>query len=912
MIKNLWLIILLFFAVCYKSQTIQLKGNIADTASKQSLPNVVLMAIKFTDSTLVNFTRTNINGIFKPITLPVDTYIVIISHPNFNDKTYLLVPTKNDTVFNFKNIVLPPKSVELSEVEIIAFKDKMYYKGDTLQFTADSFKVRPNATVEDLLKKLPGVKVDAAGKITIQGKTVDQVLVDGDEFFGSDPTIATKNLNANTIETVQVFEKKNENTESGDEMVKVVNLKLKEDSKKGYFGKVNAASDFTKFYEGELLANKFKKQQKISLFGLAANTPKNAFAWGDANKFGLNNESGMNYNEETNSWQGNQNNGTGIPQTLKSGFYFNDKFRKNIKLNTDYTFNNNQLTAGSETNNQFFLNDTSYSNKQQLTSTSLNQSHNFNFKLSTKIDSLTTLIIKPFLNYSTNSIKNLQVDEFYSSEDDLTRSTSIFNASTSFNTSANLNLTVERKFFKKDRQLNIYYKPDYYNSQTNTQLITDFVYQNNQLPNKTLLQSRKQLNNKIVQDAIIQFTEPLSKKFKLDNIYEIMYTKNTNNRGTLDKDTLGNDILNTTQSNNFDNTRILNRFLTKLIYDVKKYRFSVAAAYRNLQQQNINITTGQKLNQTFQFIVPSASAMFRINQGSNLSINYQASATPPDIMKLQPIVDNTDPNRINIGNPNLKPSFNNNVNINYYFYKGISDVNFYGGLNLNSTNNQISTITSFDSQGKATSQPINVDGNYYSNLYLGGGFPVFKRLFKINYNLSGSHSNNVSFINAQINNQQNSSINPSLSFEKDADKFDVSIGGDYTYNLPVSQINKETNQPYYTYGLQGRFNIKLTKKFNIETDANYTNNGNRAVGYNLNFIIWNAAIRETFLKTENLIVGFEANDILNQNISNTRNVFGNQITDTKTQIIKRFFLARIVYKFTSQKTKENSNELEMD
>ena len=202
--KKILTLLFLLFCIFAKTQTIRVSGNTNDTATKQGLPNVLLMILKFKDSSLVNYTRSNKEGVFKSLKIPLDTYLVILSHPNFSDKTYLLVPSPKDSVFNFKNVILPPKSVSLKEVEIIAPKEKSYYKGDTLIFTADSFKTRPNATVEDLLKKLPGVRVDAAGKITIQGKEVDQVLVDGDEFFGSDPTIATRNLNASSIENVQI------------------------------------------------------------------------------------------------------------------------------------------------------------------------------------------------------------------------------------------------------------------------------------------------------------------------------------------------------------------------------------------------------------------------------------------------------------------------------------------------------------------------------------------------------------------------------------------------------------------------------------------------------------------------------------------------------------------------------------
>ena len=206
----------MFLCSGIKAQEIKLRGNIQDTTSGGLMNNSVLMVTKFKDSTLVNYSRADKKGFFNPIKVPVDTYLVLISNSNFSDKTYLLVPNKGDTAYNFKNVVLPPKSILLNEVEIVAHRDKMYYKGDTLMFTADSFKLKQEATVEDLLKKLPGVKVDAKGKITVQGKEVSQVLVDGDEFFGSYPTIATKNLNANAVETVQVYEKKNEDTERKD------------------------------------------------------------------------------------------------------------------------------------------------------------------------------------------------------------------------------------------------------------------------------------------------------------------------------------------------------------------------------------------------------------------------------------------------------------------------------------------------------------------------------------------------------------------------------------------------------------------------------------------------------------------------------------------------------------------------
>lgn len=907
--RKLPVLLFLFFSLFSKAQTLRLSGNIKDTANSQALPNVLMMAVKFKDSTLVGFSRTNTSGLFNPVKIPLDTYIVILSHPNFNDKTYLLVPSKTDSVFNFKNVILPPKSIALNEVEIIAYKEKSYYRGDTLIFTADSFKTAPNATVEDLLKKLPGVKVDANGKITIQGKEVDQVLVDGDEFFGSDPTIATRNLNATAIENVQVYEKKNENTAEGQaETVKVLNLKMKDDAKKGYFGKVAVSSDFNKFYENDLLLNKFKGNRKISVFGLLTNTPKQAFNGNETDKYGLSGEQNWSYNDETGSWTNNSSTGTGIPQTIKSGFYFNDKLSKKTKINTDYTFNQNNLVAGSETNTQFFLEDTSYTNSRILNNNSKNQNHTFNFRVTHKLDSLTELTIIPKIKYNTSDNTSLQTDKFISRDNELTRETSISTTNKLTNTDVNTTVRLNRNFLKKDRTLSLTYQPVYNQRNSITNLNTGFVYYRNQLPDSSSAQKRTQDNFKLEHNASAVYVEPLNKKLKTEISYSFVYNFNSNNRKTYDFGGNDYDIFNQTLSNDFENRRMTNRAGAKLIYDVRKYRISIGSNFRNVQQENVNITTRQKLYLNVNNILPLASFNYRIRQSANLTVNYTTSSRQPELQQMQPVVDNSDPNRISVGNPDLKPTFSNNVNINYYTYKGISDNNFYAGGNVSNTNNQISYATSYDSLGKAITQPINIDGNYSANGYLGGGFPVLKRFMKIYYNMNASHSNNVSYVNNARNISQNTSIGPNLTFEKNTDKLNVNITGGYDYNIPKSNISTLSNQPYYSYNIEGTFFMKLPGKIIFSGEGHYTNNGNRTPGYNLNYFILNASIGKMFLKTENLVITLNANDILNQNINNQRYITSNQIVDTKTQVIKRYFLLKVLYKFNNQKTKVEEND----
>lgn len=887
-----------------------IKGQVIDTSAKQGLPKALLMVIRYQDSSLVGYTRSDDRGIINPIRVPRDTFFVIVSHPKFSDQTYFLVPAPGDSVYNFGKVVLPPKSVTLNEVLVVANKERVYYKGDTLVFNADSFKTKANATVEDLLKKLPGVRVDAKGKITVQGKQVDQVLVDGDEFFGTDPTAATKNLNANTVETVQVFEKKNENTDSQDETVKVLNLKLKEDAKKGYFGKVSAAGDYHPFYEGELLVNRFRKSQKVSVFALGSNTPRQGFDWGDADKYGLNNEYAWNYDEENDTWMSNgDNQRDGIPQVLKTGFYFNDKISKNTKINADYTYNNRLMNTYKEQYTQFFFSDTSYNNSQINTGRKTNQSHQFNLRITQKLDSLTELTISPRAKISDGSNRSIQEDNFYTAENVFTRQTYINSRSVNYVSDMGGRLKLERRFKKKDRFLSIIYNTGALSDRANGFLRTDYTAINKGLTSSSVLdQKRTSLNEKRDNNASITYTEPLTKKIKIELGYEFTHNFQDVNRKTLDNIGFGYDLENTNQSNNFRNTRTVNRLSSKFIYEVKKYKLALGSRFRQIDQKNVNLTNNQSLQLTVQNVLPFINWRYRFNQGTSLSIDYNTNANQPDVKQLQPVADNSDPNRIFQGNPALKPSFGNSFRVNFYTYKGISDQNFYMNGNFSNTYNAITNTLIYDSIGRAISQPVNVNGNYFANMYMGGGTPIFKEFMKIYLNLNSSVNNNVSFVNGQRNVTRNINTGTSLNLEKQEEKYEIGMGAEYEYNIPSSSISNNSNQPFSTYGFSGNMSIKLPKKFVLESDATYSKNNQRADGYNIAFVVWNASISKTLLKSENLVLSLLAYDILNQNINNTRNVMDNRIVDTRATIIRQYFLAKVLFKFNSQKTKEEDNE----
>ena len=886
-----------------------ISGNVQDTVSKTPTKNAVAMAIRIKDSVLVAHTRTDEKGFFTLTNLPIDTLQIIISDSKFAEQSYYVFGSASNFEFDFGKIILPSKSQQLGEVIIYAFKDPVYYKGDTLIYTADSFKVKPNATVEDLLRKLPGIKVDATGKITSQGKEVSQVLVDGDEFFGSDPTVATKNLAANGVESVQVYEKKNENATDGEEeTTQVMNLKLKDEAKKGYFGKISGASDFQNFYEGELLANKFKNAQKISVFALGSNTPRSSFGWGDMYKYGLDNESNMQSNEEGDMyWGNNSNQNNGVPQTIKSGFYYTDKITKKTKLGVNYTYNNNQLSASGSNKSQYFLRDSNYVTDNTNLNSQKSEGHSINFKLTQTLDSLTELEIEPKFKLNKSKQNNNQLTAFFDSKDTLVRHTNVLNANDATGYNINTTAKLTHKFKNRDRLFRMNYNLMIDDNKSDGLLKSYNSFYNTIIPNDTINQKKINTSYSQVHNATLVYTEPLTKKIKLEFDYLFNYTTSKQSKKAQDYTNGEYTSYNSLLTNDFETVKMTNRFGLKFIHETKKQSFNAGTRIRNVDIANTNIVSNKIVKQSVNNVLPFLGYTYRFSQSTRFNFKYTTTSSQPSVNQLQPIPDNSNPNQIILGNSGLLPFFNHNLNASFNSYKPISGKYVWSSVNYSSTNNAFANSVTYDSLGRTVSQTVNVNGNYNIGAYIGGGIPFFSRVLSVSPSANGSYNSYSSFINQQKNITKTLNVSGGLTLEVNIDTLVFTLGYNYDYNDPSSSLSTSSNKPYSQQEFDASFMLKLPFKILLQTDAKYVINSQRTIGYNLNYVVWNASLGKSFLKNENLILEFEGNDILNQNISNTRTVQDNVITDNKTNIISRYFLLKLTYKFNSTKTKDTDD-----
>lgn len=895
------------------------KGTVYDTTGVKPLPNAVAMAIRIKDSLLLGFARTDNEGKFELGGFELDTFSLIIDHPYYDEKTYYMFGHKDNYDITIPVIRMPVKAQDLEEVVIYAYKDPIYYKGDTLVYVADSFQVAEGAVVEDLLKKLPGIEVDKDGKIKSQGQEISKVLVDGDEFFGDDPTIATKNLGADGVEEVQVYEKDNDEGIGGDdEKIQVLDLKLKEDAKKGYFGRVSGASDFAltpidgeigtnPFYEGELLFNRFKGSQKISVFALGSNTPRSNFGWGDMRKFGLENEQ-----PSGNRWDpnGGTNNTSGIPQTLTAGIYFSDKWgkKKNTEFGFNYSYYNNYLDATSASRTQFFLTDTTYVTDDSTRDVTRNESHRFNLRFETKIDSLTTLEIRPSVSFDNSEVTNNDLTDFFNANDQRTLGTNISNSNDSKGYTISGFARLNRKFKKKKRELEFRYDLSTDDNETDGLLESKTFYFLTGQNTDTIRQSRVNNNGNQNHYGTLTYVEPIAKKMKIEFEYLYQYglsnlDKRTNNFNPL---TQGYTDFAPDLSNIFDNTRQQHRGGIRWMYDSKKHRFSVGAQFRNININNVNQITDTTINQNINNFLPRFRYTFKPSMSKRFNINYRTSSQAPSISDLAPVPDNSNPNRIQAGNPDLRPNYSHNLNLMFNNWSALSGRYVYAGSSMNYTDDAFSTATNYDQYGRAISKTVNVDGNAYVVLYAGAGLPFFGRKMTIRPELNGTYFRNTNFISDQRNITNTLAMTPGLDidFSLMKDSLEFGLESSYSYNNAVSTLNPD-GTPFSIQNYGAWFEWRLPLGFTIGADGTYTRNAQPGGGfYNTDFFILNAEISKKFLKTQNLELALIGNDILNQNVNARREVNGNIVTDYRTTIISRYFLLKLTWRFNNKRTKE--------
>lgn len=914
-----------FCSTIVLAQRASVKGSIADTLNKQNLSNTVISLLEEKDSVLVKFTRSDKSGNFEMKNLPAGKFFLMISYPAYADYIYPLT-LQADTAADIGIVKMTLKSKLLEEVLVKQKVAAVRMKGDTLEYNADSFKVHAGASVEEMLRKMPGLQVDKDGKITAQGEKVEKVLVDGEEFFGDDPTMATKNLQADAIEKVQVFDKKSDQAaftgiDDGTKK-KTLNLTLKEDKKKGYFGKVELASDFKNRWNNNVMANSFKAKRKLSVYGIMSSTGKTGLSWEESSKYGENNN--MEYDEDGGFFfsfnnEDDLNNssyyGQGLPTSWSGGMQYSRKFDNDKQnFNGSYRYNKLNTIGGGNTVSQSILPGNVFYNKESRSAYSTKQRHSLNGTYDYQVDSFTSIKIKAngyagnqniFTSYNSGSLDN------FGNKIESKRNTSAVGD----NSSLNSNFLLRHRFQKPGRTISLAF--DQQSKTTNT---TGFLYSVNNFYDKVELKNIDTVDQKKLNDIInsgyytrLAYTEPVVKNVFVEVSYGVRVSNSESKKLSYDRNGSGKyENLNDSFSNNYKYYVLTNSGGMVWRYNGKKTTASAGGdiALADFKQTDVLHQSENRYNYTNFF--PKANFMYKFNATSRFNINYNGSTRQPSIEQVQPVRDNTNPLNVAVGNPNLKQEFNHRFNFNLNSYKVLKQRGFYIYGSFNTTSNSISTnettITSGDSAGIRTYQYVNLNGNY--NGYSGGGynFKIQKidLSFNFGFNINISRYNNIvsTLNNNALTSIKNRTNNNSYGFnfgtyKNKEKKYDINYYGNINYNSSTSTVNPNIKTNYFTQSHNLYLNVTLPYKFEINSnvEANFRQKTNLFTGNN-NVILWNAYLGRKMFKNDKGMISMRVNDILDKNRGYQRYLNSNILREDTYETLRRYFQLTFTWNFS--------------
>src|SRR5260221_4160282 len=459
------------------AQSSHITGTVSDTAEKRNLSNGSVLLLRPADSILVQHTRTDAAGRFTLKNITPGHYLFVVTYPSYADYVDEL-NVKDTGTITLPTIGMVLKSKLLQEVVVNGNKGAIRLKGDTTEFNADSFRTQHNATVEDLLKKLPGIQVDKNGKITAQGEAVKKVLVDGEEFFGDDPTLVTQNLRADMVDKVQVYDKKSDQAAftgiDDGQRDKTINLKLKDGKKNGYFGRATAGAGTDGYHDYELMANYFRKKEKLAVYGIVSNTGETGFSWNERDNYGQSFAGNVDVDENTgflsytgparddlDSWSG-QYEGQGYPSVKTGGLHYNNKWNDDQQaLNGNYKYMQLNVNGNSTTNSQYILPDTLYYNNQRQSFNDQIIRHSFSGVYDYKFDSSSSLKIQADGGTDHKTTNNVYHSEALAIDSSLVNQNDRTTSTAGDNHVVNSNLLWRKKLPKKGRTISTEVRANY-------------------------------------------------------------------------------------------------------------------------------------------------------------------------------------------------------------------------------------------------------------------------------------------------------------------------------------------------------------------------------------------------------------------------------------------------------------------
>jgi outer membrane receptor protein involved in Fe transport len=917
------------------SQVQTISGKLIDESKQASIGSSVFL-LNAKDSSFVKGTVADIDGFFKIENILANSYVLKIVSLGYNPVFRTIQITSQPIDLGF--IILKQNSLNLKEVKVQGQISLATQNGDTTSFNSKAYKVNKDATAEDLVSKMPGVAI-VDGKVQAQGEEVKQVLVDGKRFFGDDANAVLKNLPAEIIDKVQVFDKKSDQSQfngfDDGNASKTINIVTKAQFRNGIFGKVYGGYGYENKFKGGASVNIFKGNRRITVLAQSNNINEQNFSSEDlvgvassasSGGGGGRRGGGQGGGSSNSSDNFSVNNQNGINTTSLFGLNYSDKWGKKTEVSSSYFFNWTKNDSKSSLLQQYILgsnNGLIYNETNNANSDNFN--HRLNFKIETKLDSQNTISIQPKLSFQTNTsskklvgINTKELQNISNSENTNSSNLSGYNLSAL--------ILYRHSFAKRGRTFSINATPTINDNKGDNSLYSLNTYYNTGIifadtidQKSTILKS----GNSIKGNA--SYTEPLDSFNVLLVDYSTSYTDNYSSKRTFNS--FNNDntytYLDSSLTNVFKNQYQSQAGSLGYRFQKPKINFSINAAYQwAVLSKQQEIPSSYQFSKSFESVLPSAQFQYKLSPIKNLRINYRTSNNAPSIDQLQDVINNTNALQLSTGNPELKQDFQQNLNMRYSGVNTVKSTSFFALLGANYSSNYIGNSTLIANQdttvynsvflkkGSQIIRPVNLDGYFSLRSFINYTFPIKKIKTNLSLNASVNYNNVPGLINTQINYAKTATGGLGIVLSSNiSEKIDFTISSNSSYSHINNTLQSSSNTTYFSQNSKLKITLNPWKGLVLQSEYSNMYYAGLTSAFNQSISLWNAAIGYKFLKNKQAELRLTVYDLLNQNNSVARTNTDSYIQDSQTNVLNRYYMLTFTYNFKKYFAKKEEGKV---
>ncbi|RSK51402.1 TonB-dependent receptor [Hymenobacter rigui] len=946
MLRNFLLLLVLLTTLSGAAQAqTTVSGRVLDGKDQSPLIGANVLLTQIPDSTKRG-AAVDADGSFTVPGVPAGRYVLTVSFLGYQNLRRTVEVSGQP--LNLGSLTLQTGGgIALKGVEVVGKAAAAVQKGDTAQFNAGSYKTNPDANAQDLITKMPGVTVDpGTGKVQAQGEQVQRVLVDGKEFFGNDPDAVLKNIPAEVIDKIQVYDRSSDQSQftgfdDGNQQ-KTINIVTKPSFRNGKFGRVLAGygpQDDRYRLSGNL--NVFKGKQRFSIVAQSNNVNEQNFGTEDLlgvvgasrqGGGGGQGQRGQGGGRVGGGAQGGGGNNSGdflvsqqggISKTHALGLNYSDTWGTKTEVQGSYFFNLSDNTSRTNLLRRYVApagqtQDLRYN--ELALNTSRNINNRFNLRVEHKFDSLNSLLWRPSLSVQRNTGNSLLNGNTFlvspeAANTDQGANNSSFRSALTGITAAN-QLLYRHRFQRRGRTFSLGVNTTYNDKNGDNNLLSNTTFFRNGQPISTGLNQFSELTQTgWAWSGNANYTEPLGQKSILQLAYSLNYTPNSSDKRTYNfsPGEQQYNILNDTLSSVFKSRYLTNSGEVTYRFQDKALQWSVGAALQSAQLRSDQEFPRPGLTRrTFVNVLPNAQLRYNFSRQQNLRLNYRANTNPPSISQLQEVVNNANPLQLTTGNPNLRQETRHNVFVRYSSAVPEKSTSFFALLGGSYVNNYITNNTIYAGTAPVTvdgvvipaggqlTRPVNLNQQYTLRSFVNYSLPLAFIKSNLNVNASGTYSQTPGLVFSELNYSRTPTAGLGVALSSNiSPQLDFTLSSNSSQSYVRNTLRQQLNSQYFRQNTALRFSWIIVKGLTVQSDVNHQLYSGLSAGYNQNFVLWNASVGKKLGQKQQAEIKLYGFDLLGQNNSIQRNIAAAYTEDVQTNILQRYFMLMFTYNIRS-------------